>query len=245
MKDYDKTFTSGVINLINVVDKNESENINKAARIIVKSFIDKGILHVFATGHSHMFAEELFYRAGGLVPIDPILVPKLMQHEGAITSTKLERQSGLAKVIFDKLDLKVSEPFIIVSNSGINAVPIEMARLAKNSKHPLIVVTSFDASKNLESRVEDKSHLYDYADVLIDNHIPYGDYLVETDSGRTGSASSIVGSYIAQRLVLEIIKVSEELGISAPIFQSANIPNGDKHNEKLVKEYQERIKPLC
>lgn len=245
MAEYKDIFTNGVLNQINIIDKYESSNINKACEIIVDAFINKGILHVFATGHSHMFSEELFYRAGGLVPIDPILIPPLMQHVGAITSTKLERKSGLAKEIYDKLDLKDGEPFIIVSNSGINAVPIEMARLAKNNNHKVIVITSKEASSKLESRVSDKSHLYDYGDVVIDNHIPYGDYLVETESGRTGSASSIVGAYIAQRIVLGVIKLSEDRGIKAPIFASANIPNGDKHNEELVKEYQERIKPLC
>lgn len=245
MTEYKDIFTNGVINHINIIDEYETDNINKAAKIIVDAFINKGILHVFATGHSHMFAEELFYRAGGLVPINPILIPPLMQHVGAITSTKLERKSGLAKEIFDDINLKKGEPFIIVSNSGINAVPIEMAKLARENGHKVIVITSKEASSKLESRVSDKSHLYDYGDVVIDNHIPYGDYLVETKSGRTGSASSIVGAYIAQRLVLAIVKVSEDKGITAPIFQSANIPNGDKHNEELVKEYQERIKPLC
>ena len=205
---YQDTFTTKVQELITLVDEKESGNIKKAARIILDAFKKKGVLHVFATGHSHMFAEELFYRAGGLVPIDPILIPELMQHVGAITSTKLERVSGKAKEIFKTLDLKETEPFIIVSNSGINAVPVEMASIAKASGHKVIVVTSLDASKKLDSRVSDKSHLYDYGDVVIDNHIPYGDFLVDTKSGWSGSASSIIGAYIAQRLVLEVIKLS-------------------------------------
>lgn len=243
--DYAKTFTSDVLDLITLVDMKETTNINKAAKVMSDAINSGKVVHVFATGHSHMFAEELFYRSGGLVPINPILVPKLMQHEGAITSTKLERKTGLAKEIYDTLDLKEGEPFIIISNSGINAVPIEMARLARSNNHKVIVITSVASSRNLPSRMDDSSHLYDYGDVVIDNHIPYGDYLVDTKSGRSGSASSIIGSFIAQRLVLEVINISEKEGFTPKIFQSANIEGGDKHNIDLVKEYQERIKPLC
>lgn len=75
-----------------------------------------------------------------------------MQHEGAIRSTQLERMTGLATIIFNAINKKEKEPFIIVSNSGINAVPVEMAEIVKANHHPLIVITSVDLSKkvNLE-----------------------------------------------------------------------------------------------
>lgn len=242
--DYSQVFTEKVNNLLKLVDEKETTNIKKAADIIYKSFINKGILHVFATGHSHMFAEELFYRAGGLVPIDPILIPELMQHVGAITSTKLERVSGKSKLIYESLDLKAGEPFIIVSNSGINAVPIEMAEIAKVNNHPVIVITSVESSKNLVSRVRSGKHLFDYGDVVIDNHVPHGDSLVQTKNGPTGASSSIICNYIAQRLVLEIISLYEKDGLVPAIYQSANTVGGDEHNQELIKEYQKRIKSL-
>ena len=99
-----------------------------------------------------MLAEEMFYRAGGLVAIDPVLRPFLMQHEGAISSTKFERLPGIAKIVFDGLDKQANDPFIVVSNSGINAVPVEFAQIARANNHKVIVITSVDSSKKLKPR---------------------------------------------------------------------------------------------
>lgn len=239
-----ENYTEIIKSLIDKIDKEEKENIDKAADIIFDLIENKKVLHVFATGHSHMLAEEMFYRAGGLVSIDPILVPFLMQHEGAIRSTKFERLEGVSKVIYDSLNLKDNEAFLIVSNSGINAVPIEMAKLAKENGHKVIVVTSALESKKLNSRVKDKTHLFDHADVVIDNHVPNGDALVQTVYGNSGACSSILGTFIIQKIILEVIKKCEKANIDPLIYKSANIEGGDEYNKKIIKEYQDRIRSL-
>jgi uncharacterized phosphosugar-binding protein len=239
-----KEFTEKVKEIIDIVYKEEQVNIKKAASLIFDSIKDGGILHVFATGHSHMLAEEMFYRAGGLVAIDPVLRPFLMQHEGAISSTKFERLPGIAKIVFDGLDRKERDPFIVVSNSGINAVPIEFATIARENNHKVIVITSVESSKNLKSRTVDNKHLYECGDIVIDNHVPHGDGIVETKYGNVGAVSSIVCSYIAQSLVLEIINLFIQNNITPPIYMSANIEGGDEHNKKIYEEYKQRVKSL-
>lgn len=239
-----KNFTCSVKNLIDVVYQEESKNIKEAAKIIFDSIKEKGVLHVFATGHSHMFAEELFYRAGGLVQVNPILEPFLMQHEGSIRSTKFERLTGIAEIIFNSLDLRSGEPFIIVSNSGINSVPIEMAVLAKDKGHPVICVTSMTQSSKSNTRNKYNKHLYEVCDVVIDNHTPYGDGVIEKDYGKIGASSSIACSFIAQSIVIEIVNLYEEKGLVPPIYISANTPGGDEHNKELYEKYKNRIKSL-
>lgn len=239
-----RKYTEKIINLLEDIENQENDNIKMASQIMFDAMKKDLVVHVFATGHSHMFAEELFYRAGGLVQINPILEPALMQHEGAVRSTQLERLTGLSKIIFNSLDAREGEPFIIVSNSGINAVPIEMAELAKNNNHPIIILSSVESSKQLKSRATNGKKLFEFGDVVIDNHSPYGDGVIQSKYGNIGSSSTILNSYIAQMLVLNIIELYENEGIVPPIYQSANTPGGDEHNQKLYYKFKNRVKSL-
>ena len=239
-----KEYFEKVEQLIKDINDQEDNNIKKAALLMYQAMRKELLVHVFATGHSHMFAEELFYRAGGLVQINPILIPPLMQHEGAVRSTQLERKPGYAKQIFDELDIKKDEVFIIVSNSGINSVPVEFASIVKEHHHPLIVITSMEMTKKVNPRNNLNKKLYEFGDVVIDNHAPYGDGIIEKAYGRIGAVSSIAGNYIAQSLVLEVINLYEQDGLTPPIYLSSNTPGGDEHNRILFEKYQKRIKSL-
>ena len=239
-----EVFTNSIINLLKELEEKEIQNIDKASQIMFEAMKNDKIVHIFATGHSHMFAEEMFYRAGGLVQINPILEPFLMQHEGAVRSTQFERLSGIAKLIYNSLDIKEGEPMIIVSNSGINSVPVEMAEIAKENNHPVIIVTSATVSKDLKARTVNNKKLYEIGDVVIDNHSPYGDGVVNTKYGQIGSTSTILNSYIAQMLVLKIVEKYDKKGLVPPIYQSANTPGGDEHNKYLYDKFKSRVKPL-
>ena len=239
-----EVFTNSIINLLKELEEKEIQNIDEASQIMFEAMKNDKIVHIFATGHSHMFAEEMFYRAGGLVQINPILEPFLMQHEGAVRSTQFERLSGIAKLIYNSLDIKEGEPMIIVSNSGINSVPVEMAEIAKENNHPVIIVTSATVSKDLKARTVNNKKLYEIGDVVIDNHSPYGDGVVNTKFGQIGSTSTILNSYIAQMLVLKIVEKYDKEGLVPPIYQSANTPGGDEHNKYLYDKFKSRVKPL-
>lgn len=109
-----------------------------------------------------------------------------------------------------------------------------MAQQAKENNHPVIVVTSLEASSKSKARTIDGKKLYQCADVVIDNHVPIGDGVLEIDNNLTGAVSSIIGSYIAQSIVLEVIKLYKEHHQEPPIYKSANTPGGDEHNKNFM-----------
>ena len=109
-------------------------------------------IFLFGTGHSHMLAEELFYRAGGLVNIRPVLDSALMLHESASRSTKMERLLGYAQILFDDYGMKAGDLIVIISNSGRNGVCVDLAQLAKEKGLKVIALTNLNHSKAAHSR---------------------------------------------------------------------------------------------
>jgi len=244
---YGEIYQDKVIGLLKEIGCSQKDNINKAASAVKDAIANGGVFHAFSTGHSHMIVEELFYRTGGLVPVNPIFDPATMLHEGAVKSTMIERLPGYAEAVFKNVETQIGEPILIASNSGINAVPIEMAILAKKRQMVVIAITSVDISSRQDSRDISNKKLTDVADIVIDNCIKGEDASIEIykTGQQIGALSSIAGIYIAQRIVLDVVAMFVDGGVvPPPIFMSANKSGGDKHNELLIQRYKGRIKVL-
>ena len=243
----DGTYLSSIYTMLEQVEQQEQAGIEAAAKAAYESIQKGGLLHVFSTGHSHMIVEEMFYRSGGLVPVNPILVDELMVHKGAITSTRMERLHGKAEEVLSAAGLQKGDTIIISSNSGINAVPVEAAVYAKQQGLTVVAVTSRKVSQTLQSRCENGKHLYEVADIVIDNHAPRGDgfFTIPGTEQITGGASTFSSLFIAQRIVLKIENLYLAQGEMPPVLRSANLPGGDEYNSKVIAQYQSRIKALC
>lgn len=241
-----KDYFSSIEKLLSEVAEQERENIINAAELIEKSISEDGVLHVFGCGHSQMYPMELFYRAGGLVPVNAILTPALSLAPAAPLSTFAERQEGLAKVILDNENVKTQDVMLIVSTSGRNAVPIEMALEAKNKGLKVIALTSLDFSKEVSSRHESNKKLYQLADVVLDNHGEPGDAILETPGveSKFASTSSVIGFTILQSIVAQVIENLGQKGIEPPIYVSSNLDKGDQINKEFIEKYRDRITNL-
>lgn len=103
----------------------------------------------------------------------------------------------------------------------------------------IIAITALEASKNSISRHKSGLHLFELADVVLDNRSVYGDAsLSHNDEIKTGPTSTIMSCFIVQLLVSAFVQLEVEKGGDVPVFRSSNIDGGDAYNEKLFDRYR-------
>jgi len=221
--------------------------IKQAADLLAARCHEDGVIHIFGAGHSRAFAMELAGRAGGVACTHIIGLEEGAQAEGRkgtpINLPDLERDPATAHKLLELINLHPSDAFVIVSNSGRNGAPVELALEVKRRSMPVVAVTSLNHSRATESRHPSGKRLFEIADVVIDNCCPYGDTLFDLPGTRLKacSASSIAGAFIAQALTAELIARLVAMGGVPPIFISANVDGSDEHNAAIQKRYEGRI----
>jgi uncharacterized phosphosugar-binding protein len=205
-----------------------------------------GLVHVFGTGHSHMLVEEGLYRAGGLAPVNAILEPGLMLHEGATASTKLERLSGYSEVVAEKYRLEPRDLMIVVSNSGVNAAPVEMALRAKELGLKVVAICSLEYARAAALKPGVPAKLYEIADLTLDNLGEAGDAVVELNGWnlKVGPTSTVVGAALLNAVFVEAVSVLAAEGVEPPVYRSSNMPGAIEHNWALVERFRGRVRHL-
>jgi len=230
---------------IKMVQNEEQDSIEEAAEKIAKSLIEDNLLHVFGSSHSLLLAKEIFYRAGGLVPIDLISEPPLTL-ENATQSTFFERLEGYAEEVLQKYPLEEGEVFIDISTSGRNPVPIEMAIGAKERGLDVVAITSMKYTRNVESRHSSGKKLYEIADVVIDNKTEPGDAVIDIEGipNKMGPTSAAIGAVILHSLTIETAEKMLEKNEEPPVWLAANVPGGDEANKEYISKYKKIIRHL-
>lgn len=228
-----------VIEKLQDVKNTQLNNISEAAGCIAEACMNGGKFFVFGSGHSHIVAEEIYLRAGGLALVKAILEPELMLHETPNKSTHLERLAGYSSAILKLHKVSGKDVIMIISNSGRNIVPVEMAIEAKKIGCKVIAITSMKHSSKVTSRHESGLRLFEVADVIIDNCAEFGDaaYKVGGMETTTGPTSDITGTAIAQTLITSSIDIMVNKAFNPPIFKSSNTDNADEYNNSLFDKY--------
>ncbi|WP_411030715.1 sugar isomerase domain-containing protein [Spongiimicrobium sp. 3-5] len=226
--------------LVHKLATTQRKQLLEASRLVANVIENDKIVHTLGTGHSQMVAMELFGRASNIANVNAIMDDMVLLAGGARKSAEVEQISGLAELLWDKYTFDRSDLIIIISNSGRNAIPIEMALKAKEMGLTVIAITSLAQSKKYPSRHASGKKLYELADLVIDNCVPSGDGVLTIGNKQIGPASSILGIMIMNMISAEAVKLSTESGVDAQVFQSQNIDGSE--NEAIYQRFESRIK---
>jgi len=202
--------------------------------------VERGdLIYTLGSGHSLLIATELYYRAGGLQNFD-------VMHDK--TFGRAERLPGYAKALLESYPIKAEDLLIIVSNSGRNELPVEMALEARARGTRTIAITSLAHSMAAAPRTVSGKRLCEVADLVIDNCGVVGDASLELGAGggavTVGPTSTAAGIFIANSIVALATQELIDRKIDPPVFASANVDAGDEKNQALLRFLLERIRGL-
>lgn len=230
-------YMDAVAALLDDIRRTQAGAIDAAATAVTRAIEAGGVVYLFGTGHSHMLAEEGHYRAGGLVPVVPIFDEALMLHKGAVESTKRERETGVSAPLLARYNPTPDDVLIVFSNSGVNAVPVEMAQAGKTAGMAVIAFVARQYEAQTEAKVGQK--LSEVADIVIDNRGVRGDAVVPLgDEGiRVAPTSTVAGAFILNAIVAEVATRLHRPDQPAPVYISANVPGASEHNQRLMERY--------
>ncbi|HMQ06987.1 MAG TPA: SIS domain-containing protein [Saprospiraceae bacterium] len=235
-------YISGIQSLTSLLLR-QKEKIIEAGELVAHTIENNGYIYASGTGHSHMLAEEIFYRAGGFARVIPVLDEGLMLHKSASGSTVLERKENLGRELLIPYSLTSNDVLIVASNSGRNSVSIEMAMYAREQVCPVIAITSLQHTLQVDSRHSSGKRLFEVSDVFIDNLGCFGDTSVELPgmSGKVGATSTVMGAMIVQSLIVHACHILIQKGIVPEVFSSSNTDEGDAMNDLLLSKYKSKV----
>jgi uncharacterized phosphosugar-binding protein len=228
------------------VESVEPAAIRAAAELCAQAIAEDRLIYTFGTGHSSLLASEGLFRAGGLACVSSMLESPITFEPGGVASSFFERREGYAPLLLARYDVSPGDVLVLFSNSGVNALPVEVAIAAKGRRLRVVAVVSRSYAEQAPRTAPGGESLVEVADVVIDNHVPPGDAVVPfyDDMVRAASVSTVSGAFIWNALVAETVSLLEKEGIRAPVYVSSNMPGAKDHNEALVRRYRTRVRHL-
>lgn len=241
-----RTYLNNLRALLEKMETTQETVIDQVADICAKAIKNDKLLYFFGTGHSHMVCEEPFYRAGGLACIHPILEPDLMLHAGASKSSSYERITELGNIVISHTDLGEGDVLFLISNSGRNCAIIDAAIEAKKRGAVTVAITSMNHTTQVTSRHPNGKNLYEVCDYVLDNCGEIGDASVSLDglNQKIAPTSTVMDVTLVNLVLVNTVERLLAMGVTPPIFTSANTDGGDKSNKSILEEYRPRIRNL-
>ncbi|MEU8785522.1 SIS domain-containing protein [Streptomyces sp. NPDC048637] len=238
-------YFDAAIDLLRQVRDAEDDRITAAGALIADTVAAGGRVFSFGAGHSSLPAQDTVYRAGGLAIMNLLSVPGVVGVDvrPATLGSALERVDGLAGAVLDTSPLQPGDVLVIISLSGRNALPVEMARHARALGIKVIGVTSVAYADATTSRHSSGDFLKDHCDLVLDSRIPVGDAELTLPGidAPFAPASTVVTSAIMQAVVATAAGTLAERGIDPPLLRSGNVDGGHDWNAGVMSAYADRI----
>ncbi|QGV80014.1 SIS domain-containing protein [Streptomyces ficellus] len=238
-------FFDAAIGLLRRVRDEEARNVAAAGAVVADAVAAGGRLFTFGAGHSSLAAQDVVYRAGGLALVNLLAVPGAVGVDvmPATLGSALERVDGLAGAVLDSSPARAGDVLIIVSLSGRNALPVEMAMNARALGLKVIGVTSVAYAEETKSRHTSGTFLRDHCDVVVDSKIAVGDAELTHEGVETpfAPASTVVTSALMQAVMAAAAEAMVARGIEPPLLRSGNVDGGHEWNGRVMTEYADRI----
>ena len=240
-----QTYRNQIVAIIDRMLAADAAPLDAARDAIAAALRADRLIHVAGSGHSHLLALEVFYRAGGIAPAQALLDEDLMLHRGAERSTQLERETGRAAAVFARFAVSPGDVVIIASNSGRNAYPVELAMAARAAGATTIALTSLRHSTAVASRHASGKRLFELVDIVLDNGGVPGDagLTLPHHPAPMGPTSTLIGVWVLNMLMADAVALLAAEGIRVDVWQSANSDTGDT-SAALIAKWRARIHGL-
>ena len=228
----------------------QDAELDRAAELCADAIGGDGMVHLFGTGHSRIAVEEMFPRYGSYPGFHPIVELSMTFHtqvvgaNGQRQAMFIERTEGLGEVILRNFDLRPPDAMMVFSAGGLGAVPIEVARGARERGLAVIVITSVAATEAGDSTHSSGSRLRDHADVVLDLCTPPADALVTIDGLGTpvGPGSTIAAVALANEVKVRTAEKLVERGSMPPVLTSAAVVGADESRRLFDAAYAEHAR---
>ena len=251
MSDLGARYFDAVTGLMRAILDTQAGAVDAAAEVLAEQIAADRLVHIYGPGgHSNLAAQEVFFRAGGLMHVAAILDEGTLLSSGALRSMAMERTPAYGRLVVDDNRLGAEDVLILVNAYGINAALIDAALRARELGVRTVGVSSRShadgTAPDHPARHPTKQNLHDVVDLHVDTHVPIGDALldVEGSAERSGASSTFANAFALNWLMLRTLELLAEAGEEVPVWRSGNAPGGDEANGRFIDRFSGRVRWL-
>ena len=244
-------YLTAITALLGRIEAEEGASIAAAARLMAEQVAADRLIQVYGPGgHSNLAAQEIFFRAGGLMHVSAILDEGTLLSNGALRSMAVERTPGYGRIVIENAGLGPDDLLLLVNAYGINAALVDAALTARERGVRTIGVSSREHAERTATshpaRHPSGANLHEVVDVAVDTKVPIGDAVIEVAGmpERVAAVSTFANAFTLNSMVLATIERLIEQNVVPPVWRSGNAPGGDEANAAFIGRFRERVRWL-